>query len=206
MLFGRQRPVEWIVAFLGNPGPKYENTRHNAGFMAAAAAERLFNVKINRLRHHALTARAEIAGHGVLLMEPQTYMNLSGEAVGEAVRFYKVSPEHVIVVSDEMALPPGSVRIRQGGSAGGHNGLKSIIAHLGTDRFPRIRLGIGEPEHDPVDWVLGRFQGADASALASACENAARAIECYIGEGPDRAMSKYNRKPGKDPEQKKPAE
>lgn len=206
MLFARQGPVEWIVAFLGNPGPKYENTRHNAGFMAGAAAEKLFGVKMDRLRHHALTARADIGGHGALLMEPQTYMNLSGDAVGEAARFYKVPPERVIVVSDEMALPPGSVRIRKGGSAGGHNGLKSIIARLGTDAFPRIRLGIGEPEHTGVDWVLGRFEGEDAKAMASACESAARAIECYIVEGPDKAMTKYNRKPGREPKKQDPAE
>ena len=194
MFFGRQRPVEWIVAFLGNPGPKYENTRHNAGFMAGAAAQERFGVKMDRLRHRALTARCEIAGQGVLLMEPQTYMNLSGESVGEAARFYKVPSEHVIVVSDEMALTPGSLRIRKSGSAGGHNGLKSIIAHLGTDQFPRIRLGIGEPEHEPVDWVLGKFTGSDAEAIADACKRAAAAIECYISEGPDRAMTKYNRK------------
>lgn len=194
MLFGKKPAVEWIIAFLGNPGPKYENTRHNAGFMAGAAMEKLLGVRMDRVRHRALTARADIAGHCVLLMEPQTYMNLSGESVGEAARFYKVPPEHIIVVSDEMALPPGSVRIRQSGSAGGHNGLKSIIAHLGTDKFPRIRLGIGEPEHEPVDWVLGRFQGADAEAMAAACDSAARAAECYISEGPDRAMSKYNRR------------
>ena len=194
MLFGKKPAVEWIIAFLGNPGPKYENTRHNAGFMAGAAMEKLLGVRMDRVRHRALTARADIAGHDVLLMEPQTYMNLSGESVGEAARFYKVPPEHIIVVSDEMALPPGSVRIRQSGSAGGHNGLKSIIAHLGTDKFPRIRLGIGEPEHEPVDWVLGRFQGADAEAMAAACDSAARAAECYISEGPDRAMSKYNRR------------
>lgn len=194
MLFGKKPAVEWIAVFLGNPGPKYENTRHNAGFMAGAAAEKLFGVKMNRLRHRALTARADVDGHGVLLMEPQTYMNLSGEAVGEAARFYKVPADHVIVVSDEMALPPGSLRIRQSGSAGGHNGLKSIIAHLGTDSFPRIRLGIGEPEHDPVDWVLGRFQGADAEAVEKACESAAQAIRCYISDGPERAMSKYNRR------------
>lgn len=194
MLFGKQPAVEWIVAFLGNPGPKYEKTRHNAGFMAGAAAEKLFDVKIDRLRHHALTARTVIAGQGVLLMEPQTYMNLSGEAVGEAARFYKVPSEHIIVVSDEMALSPGSLRIRKSGSAGGHNGLKSIIAHLGTDNFPRIRLGIGEPEHDPVDWVIGKFEGADHDAVAAACENAAKAVQCYISEGPDKAMTKYNHK------------
>ncbi len=190
----RSGGVEWIIAFLGNPGPEYENTRHNAGFLAGAAMEKLLGVKMTRVRHRSLTARADIAGHGVLLMEPQTYMNLSGEAVGEAARFYKVPPERVIVVSDEMALPPGSVRIRQSGSAGGHNGLRSIISHLGTDAFPRIRLGIGEPEHEPVDWVLGKFTGPDAAAMADAAQRAAEAAECYISEGPDRAMSKYNRK------------
>ena len=193
-MFGSRPAVEWIIAFLGNPGPKYENTRHNAGFMAGDAMEKLLGAGMTRLRHRALTARVEIDGHGVLLMKPQTYMNLSGEAVGEAARFYKVPPEHVIVVSDEMALPPGSVRIRTGGSAGGHNGLKSIIAHLGTDRFPRIRLGIGEPEYEPVDWVLGKFTGKDAEAMAEACSQAAEAAVCYIREGPDRAMSRYNRK------------
>lgn len=194
MLLGRRGGVEWIIAFLGNPGSEYENTRHNAGFMAGAAMEKLLDVKMTRLRHRALTARADIAGRGVLLMEPQTYMNLSGESVGEAARFYKVPPEHVIVVSDEMALPPGSIRIRQSGSAGGHNGLKSIIAHLGTDAFPRIRLGIGEPEHTGVDWVLGKFTGRDAEAMASACEAAAKAAVSYIKDGPDKAMSRYNRR------------
>ena len=194
MLLGRRGGVEWIIAFLGNPGSEYENTRHNAGFMAGAAMEKLLDVKMTRLRHRALTARADIAGRGVLLMEPQTYMNLSGESVGEAARFYKVPPEHVIVVSDEMALPPGCIRIRQSGSAGGHNGLKSIIAHLGTDAFPRIRLGIGEPEHTGVDWVLGKLTGHDAEAMASACEAAAKAAVSYIKDGPDKAMSRYNRR------------
>ena len=196
MFFGKKvtGPAEWLLVCLGNYGKQYENTRHNIGFMAA---ERLIDkqgLRCNRLRFRALTELIEFGGARVLLMMPQTYMNLSGEAVGEAARFYKVPSEHVIVVSDEMALTPGSLRIRQSGSAGGHNGLKSIIAHLGTDQFPRIRLGIGEPEHEPVDWVLGKFTGSDAEAIADACKRAAAAIECYISEGPDRAMTKYNRK------------
>ena len=194
MLFGARGGASWILVFLGNPGPKYAGTRHNAGFMAGEALAKKLGVKINRARWRALTATAELGGQKVLLMLPQTLMNLSGEAVGPAAKFYKVPPERIIVFSDEMALTPGSLRIRTGGSAGGHNGLKSIIAHLGTDKFPRIRLGIGEPEHEPVDWVLGRFQGADAEAMAAACDSAARAAECYISEGPDRAMSKYNRR------------
>ena len=194
MLFGKRPAVEWIVAFLGNPGPKYENTRHNAGFMAGAAMEKLLGVRMDRLRHRALTARAEVGGRGVLLMEPQTYMNLSGESIGEAARFYKVPPERVIVISDEMALPPGSVRVRASGSAGGHNGLKSVIAHLGTDKFPRIRLGIGEPEYDSVDWCWAVSPAGTRRRWPPRCENAAKAAVCYISEGPDRAMSKYNKK------------
>ena len=130
--------------------------------------------------------KAAISDNGTLKIKAVSF---NGQV---AARFYKVPAERVIVVSDEMALPPGSVRIRQSGSAGGHNGLKSVIAHLGTDRFPRIRLGIGEPEHEPVDWVLGHFTGHDAEAMSAACENAAKAAVCYICEGPDKAMSKYN--------------
>ena len=197
MLFGKNtsRGVEGIIAFLGNPGPDYAGTRHNAGFMAGEAMAKRLGVSISRLRHRALTATADIGGRRVLLMLPQTYMNLSGEAVGEAARFYKVPPEHVIAVSDEMALPPGTIRVRTGGSAGGHNGLKSIIAALGTERFPRIRLGVGEPPHpdyDTADWVLGRFGPEDAKLMASAAERAAQAAESYITEGPDRTMSKFN--------------
>lgn len=196
MLFsGRSGGIEWLIVFLGNPGQKYTDTRHNAGFMAGGAMERLLGVKINRLRFRALTAQADIAGHRALLMEPQTFMNLSGEAVGEAARFYKIPPERVIVVSDEMALPVGKIRIRRGGSAGGHNGLKSVIEHLGSDQFPRIRMGIGEPprpEYEAVDWVLSSFRGEDAKEIAAAAENAAAAARSYIEDGPDRAMTKYN--------------
>lgn len=197
MLFGRDSRggVEWIIAFLGNPGPKYEGTRHNAGFAAGAAMARRLGVKIDRLRFRALTARAGIGGHSVLLMLPQTFMNLSGEAVAQAARFYKVPPERVIAVSDEMALPPGVIRVRPSGSAGGHNGLKSIIACLGTEAFPRIRLGVGEPprpDYDAADWVLGRFQGRDAELMASAAERAAEAAESYILNGAEKTMSKFN--------------
>ena len=128
-------------------------------------------------------------------MKPQTYMNLSGDAVIQAARFYKIPPEHVIVVSDETSLPIGKLRIRRGGSAGGHNGLKSIISQLGTDKFPRIRLGVGAPPHpdyDMADWVLGAFKGQDAADMEQLAKTAADAAECYIAEGPDRAMNKFN--------------
>jgi PTH1 family peptidyl-tRNA hydrolase len=188
-------PVSWLIVFLGNPGPKYECTRHNAGFMTADAMAKKLGVSINKLRFKALTASAEINGEKVLLMKPQTFMNLSGEAVGEAARFYKVPPEHVIVVSDEVSLPLGKLRVRPKGSAGGHNGLKSIIAHLGSDAFPRIRLGVGAPPHpdyDMADWVLSVFRNQDLEDMLSASDRAAEAVITYITDGPERAMNKFN--------------
>lgn len=195
MLFERSSGAAWIAAFLGNPGPEYAGTRHNAGFMTAAALEKSKGIRIARARFRALTAVAELGGEKTLLMLPQTYMNLSGEAVGEAARFYKIPPERVLVVSDEMALPVGKLRVRAGGSAGGHNGLKSIIQHLGTDQFPRIRLGIGEPprpEYDAKDWVLSSFRGEDAAAMEAAAARAAQAVEYYIQYGPEKTMNAFN--------------
>ncbi|MBQ6928404.1 MAG: aminoacyl-tRNA hydrolase [Oscillospiraceae bacterium] len=187
--------VTWLVVFLGNPGPKYECTRHNAGFMAGEALEKKLGVSINRLRFKALTAAAEISGEKVLLMKPQTFMNLSGEAVGEAARFYKIPPEHVLVVSDEVSLPLSRLRVRPKGSAGGHNGLKSIIAALGSDAFPRIRIGVGAPPHpdyDMADWVLSVFRNQDLEDMRAAADRAAEAAICYIGEGPERTMNRFN--------------
>ena len=197
MLFEKRGGAEWIFVFLGNPGPRYEGTRHNAGFMVGEVFAKRLGLRINRARWRALTCTAELAGKKVLFMFPQTLMNLSGEAVGPAAKFYKLPPERVLVFSDEMALPPGSVRVRPSGSAGGHNGLKSVIAALGSENFPRIRLGVGEPPHpdyDTADWVLGAPKGKDAEIFAQAAERAADAAECYISEGPERAMNKYNRK------------
>jgi PTH1 family peptidyl-tRNA hydrolase len=195
MLFQKNSGAQWIVAFLGNPGVEYENTRHNAGFLTAHALEKAKGIKINRLRFRSLTALAELGGSKTLVMMPQTYMNLSGEAVGEAARFYKIPADHVLVVSDEMALPVGKMRVRPGGSAGGHNGLKNIIQHLGTDAFPRIRLGIGEPpreDYDPKDWVLSVFRGHDAEDMAAVASRCAEAVEYYIQNGPDKTMNRYN--------------
>ena len=187
--------VSWIVVFLGNPGPKYRDTRHNAGFMAADAMEKKLGVSINKLRFKALTAQATLGGEKVLLLKPQTYMNLSGESGSPAAAFYKVPPEHIIVVSDEVSLPIGKLRIRKSGSAGGHNGLKNIIAMLGTDAFPRIRMGVGAPPHadyDMADWVLSSFKNQDADDMRSLAVRVCDAVECYIAEGPDRAMNKFN--------------
>lgn len=194
-MFFSKGGAEWIVAFLGNPGLKYNGTRHNAGFMAADAMEKKLGVSINKMRFKALTQTADIGGKKVLLMKPQTYMNLSGDAIAQAANLYKVPPERVIVVSDETALPIGRLRIRRGGSAGGHNGLKSVIARLGTDQFPRIRLGVGDkphPDYDMADWVLSAFKGQDAADMELVAKKAADAVECYITEGADRAMNKFN--------------
>jgi PTH1 family peptidyl-tRNA hydrolase len=194
-MFFSKGGAEWIVAFLGNPGLKYNGTRHNAGFMAADAMEKKLGVSINKMRFKALTQTVDIGGKKVLLMKPQTYMNLSGDAIVQAANFYKVPPERVIVVSDETALPIGRLRIRRGGSAGGHNGLKSVIARLGTDQFPRIRLGVGDkphPDYDMADWVLSAFKGQDAADMELVAKKAADAVECYITEGADRAMNKFN--------------
>ena len=195
MLFSNSGGVSWLVVFLGNPGPRYEGTRHNAGFMAGDALAKAKGAAINRARFRALTGTLEIGGEKVMLMKPQTYMNLSGDAVSQAVKFYKIPPEHVLVVSDEVSLPIGKLRVRAKGSAGGHNGLKSIISCLGTDQFPRIRIGVGAPPHpdyDMADWVLSAFKNQDALDMAKAAERAAEAVECYIRNGPERTMNLYN--------------
>lgn len=142
MIFKKSGPPEWLLVCLGNYGKQYENTRHNIGFMAAERLIDKRDLRCNRLRFRALTEVIEFGGANVLLMMPQTYMNLSGEAVGEAARFYKIPADHVIVISDDISLPLGKLRVRGSGSAGGHNGLKNIIAHLGTDAFPRVKVGV----------------------------------------------------------------
>ena len=196
MLFNKKSGgVDWLLVCLGNPGDQYENTRHNVGFMVADELGERHNIPIQRLKFRALTNTITVGDEKVLLMKPVTYMNLSGEAVHEAAAFYKIPPEHILVVSDEVSLAPGKLRVRRSGSAGGHNGLKNIIAHLGTDQFPRIRVGVGQkphPDYDMADWVLGKFQGEDKKAVEAAVKKAADAAECLIQEGVDKAMNKYN--------------
>lgn len=195
-LFQKTGAPSWLVVFLGNPGAEYVNTRHNAGFLAAEQCERDCGARILRARFRALTAQVSLAGDSVLLLKPQTFMNLSGDAVAEAMHFYKsLPPERVIVVSDDVALPPGRLRIRTKGSAGGHNGLKSIIARLGTEGFPRVRIGVGAPPHpdyDMADWVLGTLRGADLDAVTAAAARAWDAVKSYISEGADKTMSRFN--------------
>ncbi|HJC40319.1 MAG TPA: aminoacyl-tRNA hydrolase [Candidatus Intestinimonas pullistercoris] len=196
MLFGKKTGgVDWLVVGLGNPGDQYEHTRHNVGFAVADELAERCRVPLQRLKFRALTNTVTLGGQKVLLMKPVTYMNLSGEAVREAAAFYKVPPEHILVLSDEVALPPGKLRVRKGGSAGGHNGLKNIIAHLGSDQFPRIRLGVGQkphPDYDMADWVLGKPQGEDKKAVEAAVVRAADAVECLLAKGPEEAMNRFN--------------
>ena len=197
MLFSKSKTpgVTWLIVGLGNTGGEYDHTRHNVGFdVVDALADRL-DIPVQRLKYKALTNTAVISGEKVLLMKPVTFMNLSGEAVEQAASFYKVPPERILVISDEVALPPGKLRIRPSGSAGGHNGLKNIIAHLHSDQFPRIRVGVGQkphPDYDMADWVLGRPQGEDRKAIDDAVSRAAQAVECIVREGTDRAMNKFN--------------
>jgi len=195
-MFLRSSGIQWLVVCLGNPGPRYAGTRHNAGFLASDAIAKEYGAAANRLRFHALTGKWTLKnGETALVMKPQTYMNESGVAVGEAARFYKIAPDHVLVISDDISLPCGKLRVRRSGSAGGHNGLKSIISHLGSDAFPRIKIGVGTPPRggsEQVDWVLGVPRNQDWEDFSAACRTAASAAETYMLHGPDKAMSQYN--------------
>ena len=187
--------ASWLIVGLGNPGEKYENTRHNVGFQVVDELAERQNAPVQKLKFKALTNLLTISGEKVLVMKPVTYMNLSGEAVRPAADFYKIPPERILVISDDTALDLGKLRIRTKGSAGGHNGLKNIIQHLGTDQFPRVKVGVGEkphPDYDMADWVLGKFAGEDLKTITAAIEKAGKAVECLIAEGPDKAMNKFN--------------
>ena len=195
MFLKKPSNVSWLVVCLGNPGDRYEDTRHNVGFMVADALGERGNFAIRRLKHKSLTQTAEISGQRVLVMKPNTFMNLSGEAAGDAAGFYKIPADHVLVVCDDVSLPLGKLRIRKSGSAGGHNGLRSIISHLGTDQFPRVKVGVGgkpDPDYDLADWVLGKFQGEDKRTIQAAVETAADAVEYILRDGAEKAMNQFN--------------
>ena len=195
MFLKKTAGAEWLVVGLGNPGAQYENTRHNVGFLALDEVAQAADVPVQKLKFKALTNTCTFAGSRVLLMKHITYMNLSGEAVGQAARFYKIPPERVLVFSDDVSLPVGKLRIRRSGSAGGHNGLKSIIQHLGTEAFPRIKIGVGgkpRPDYDMADWVLGKFSPEDSKLIDQMVQKAAQAAAYYIKEGPEKAMSLFN--------------
>lgn len=187
--------ISWLLVGLGNPGNQYAATRHNMGFMALDRLADREGFRFNKLRFRAWTGQWKVGDRQVLVMKPQTYMNLSGESVGEAARFYKVPADHVVVISDDVSLAAGRLRIRKSGSAGGHNGLKNIIQHLGTDGFPRIKVGVGMPEHpdhEMVNWVVGKPQGEEAKLLRATLDRAAEAALCLIEQGADTAMNRFN--------------
>ena len=198
MLFsrGKSSAVEYIIAGLGNPGKKYENTRHNAGFITIDALAEKYNIRIDRLKWNALTGDGRIGDTRVLLMKPQTFMNNSGEAVTAAMKFYKLPPERVIVIMDDISLEPGIMRIRRKGSDGGQKGMRSIIQLSGRDDFPRIKMGVGKkpnPEYDLADWVLSKFTDTDRKLLNEAVENAVQAVPLMIGGEFEQAMNKFSR-------------
>ena len=189
-------PITHIIAGLGNPGTEYASTRHNAGFIAIDYIAKECGVKIERLKFKSLCAEATIGGVRVLLMKPQTYMNLSGEAIGEAASFYKIPAQNVIILHDEISFEPGKIRIRRKGSAGGHNGLKSIISHLSSDEFPRIKIGVGQkphPDYDLVSWVLGKFPESDMAKLCERLGDIYDSASLVISGNIDEAMNKYSK-------------
>ena len=193
--FRKSGPYDYIVCFLGNPGPRYAATRHNIGFMTADACEKAEGCAITKQRFKSLTGECSVDGKKLLLMKPQTLMNLSGEAVSQAAKFYKLPPERIIVVSDDVSLPVGKLRVRGKGSAGGHNGLKNIIALIGSDAFPRVKVGVGQkpsPDYDMADWVLGTFKNEDAVIIAEAVKRAWDAVKCIITDGVDTAQNRFN--------------
>ena len=195
MLFGnRSSAVDWLIAGLGNPGQKYEHTRHNMGFLTVDLLAEEAGVKLNKVKFKSAYNMVSFAGQRCLVMKPQTYMNLSGEAVGEAARFYKIPAGHVLVIYDDISLPVGKIRVRPTGSAGGHNGIKSIIAHLGTQDFPRIKIGTGAPGEggDMVDWVIGVPSQADRKTLTESFRRAIDAAACIVENGCQKAMNDFN--------------
>ena len=196
MLFGnKSAAVDWLVVGLGNPGQKYANTRHNMGFLTVDLLAEKAGVKLNKVKFKSAYNIIPFAGCKCLVMKPQTYMNLSGEAVREAVQFYKLPADHVLVIYDDVSLPVGKLRVRPTGSAGGHNGLKNIIAHLGTQDFPRVKIGTGAPAGggaDMIDWVIGEPSKAEKKVLLESFEKAIDAAACIIEHGCQKAMNDFN--------------
>lgn len=184
----------YIIVGLGNPEPKYDKTRHNIGFRMVDALADRHGISISERKHKGLVGKGVIAGEKVILVKPMTYMNLSGECIRAAADFYKIEPENIIVLFDDISLDVGRIRVRKKGSAGGHNGIKSVIAHLGTQDFPRLKFGVGDkPAHmDLVDYVLGRFDRADEILVDEGIKRACDAVECMLADGCDMAMNRYN--------------
>ena len=195
MFFKSASTIDFLIAGLGNPGRQYEGTHHNAGFLALDHLAGKLGCEVTRAKFQALTGQAVLAGHRVLLMKPQTFMNLSGKAVGAAASFYKLQPQQVLVLYDDIALAPGKLRIRPSGSAGGHNGIKSIIGALGTQDFPRIRIGVGERrggEADLADFVLASFSTADRKLMLGRFDDVYEAAGLIVNGDVSAAMNRYN--------------
>ncbi len=193
--FAKKGKIEYIVAGLGNPGKKYEKTRHNVGFMALDLLAKQQGFDYKKLKFHALIADEVIGGTRCLIMKPQTMMNLSGEAILEAADYYNIPDENIIVLFDDVHLDVGKTRIRRKGSAGGHNGIKSIISCLGSEEFPRVKIGVGKlPNEDDslIDWVLGEIPKSEAAQLQKALENAVEATKLMVGGDTEKAMNLYN--------------
>ena len=184
----------FVIAGLGNPGKKYENTRHNMGFITVDQLAEKHNIKVDKIKFKALVGEGRIAGQKVLLVKPQTYMNLSGESIREVMNFYKLEPENLIVIYDDMDIEPGKIKIRKKGSSGGHNGMKSIIQMLGTEEFSRIRIGIGRPKHngDEINYVIGAIQEDQIPILEEGVKKAKEAVIEILKNGIDSAMNKLN--------------
>lgn len=190
-------PIEWLVVGLGSPGSKYAETRHNAGFRALDAYCAKSGQKMDKMKFKSLIGEGQFGGARVLFMKPQTFMNLSGEAVRDAAAFYKLDPSHILVLSDDISLDVGRIRVRAKGSAGGQNGLKNIIYHLNSDQFPRVKIGVGakpHPGYDLADWVLSRFTADEQEAIDAAVARAMQAAEAIILSGAAQAAQKFNGK------------
>lgn len=187
----------YVIVGLGNPGRKYENTKHNVGFVTIDRLSEKYDIKVNRIKHKALVGEGFIEGKKVMLVKPQTYMNLSGESLREIVNYYDVEPEQLLVIYDDVDIPMGALRIRKKGSAGTHNGMKSIIYNLQFDNFPRLRIGIGkESKGDMIHYVISGFVGEDKTRIEAAIDQAVSAIGAWLSKGIDMAMGEYNTKKG----------
>lgn len=184
----------YIIAGLGNPGKQYEGSRHNVGFMTLDVLADRYHIDVSEKGHKALIGKGVIEGNKVILVKPQTFMNLSGESIRSVLDYYKAEPSEFIVIYDDISLEPGSLRIRKKGSAGGHNGIKNIIAHLGTQEFPRVRVGVGAkpPRMDLADYVLGRFSKGEKERMEQAYRDGAAAAVSMMTEGIDAAMNHFN--------------
>ncbi len=195
MFFLKKPACDWMIVGLGNPGSQYEKTRHNAGFLALERLEKQLNAPAEKLRHKALCTQVTYAGQKLLLVKPQTFMNASGLAVRQAADFYKIPPERIIVIFDDISLAVGRLRVRPSGSAGGHNGIKSIISALGSDQFPRVKVGVGakpHPDYDLADWVLSVIPKQEQPAFQSALDHAADAALYLVEHGVEKAEAKFN--------------